>query len=167
MPDVATDRTARTGRGDRASVGTAGLDVATIVGVPARAVGTTALVARGAAEMMLDQELADYDLIVVDAAPVNGFDERSVPAESIAAACAATVLVVLTGVTSERSVRAAAERLTSAGAALCGAVFNDRDHRRLADELCRRIDRFAWLAPRLTRRLKQRIGTNATLNLQP
>lgn len=116
---------------------------------------------------MLERDLADYDLIVVDASPVNDLDERAVPTESIAAACAATVLVVLTGATSERSVRAAVERLTMAGATLCGAVFNDRDHRRLADELCRRLDRFAWLAPRLVRRLKHRIGTNATLNFQP
>lgn len=116
---------------------------------------------------MLEADLADYDLIVVDTSPVNSFDERSVPAEAIAAACAATVLVVLTGVTFERSVRAAAERLTAAGASLSGAVFNDRDERRLGDEIGRLIGRFAWLAPRLVARLRRRIGTNATLNLQP
>jgi Mrp family chromosome partitioning ATPase len=115
---------------------------------------------------MLENDLAEYDLIVIDASPVNSFDEPSLPAEPIAAACAATVLVVLTGVTSEQCVRSAAERLTTAGASLCGAVFNDRYNHRLADELNRQVDRFAWFAPKMAGRLRRRINTSAMLNLQ-
>lgn len=115
---------------------------------------------------MFEVDLAAYQLIVVDTSPVNSFHDRAIPAEPVAAACAATVLAVLTGVTSERSVQAAVERLRTAGATLCGAVFNDRYNPSLADELGQQVDRLAGVAPRLAGWLKRRIDGSAILNLQ-
>jgi Mrp family chromosome partitioning ATPase len=115
---------------------------------------------------MFEVDLADYQLIVVDTSPVNSLDDRAIPAEPVAAACAATVLAVLTGVTSERSVQAAVERLRTAGATLCGAVFNDRYNPSLADELSRRLDHLAGIAPRLTRWLRRRLAGSSILNLE-
>lgn len=115
---------------------------------------------------MFEADLAGYDLIVVDTSPVNGFSDRAIPAELIAAACSATVLVVLAGVSSERTVRAAVERLATAGAALSGAVLNDRFNPSLADELTRWVGWLGRFAPPLARWLQRRIDASVVLHLQ-
>lgn len=115
---------------------------------------------------LLERDLAGYELVVIDGASVNGLGDKAIPAAAAAAACAATVLVVLAGVTSERSVREAVDRLTGAGASLLGAVFNDRFNPGLADELCREIDRLARRMPRLHRALQRWVRGSAILNLQ-
>lgn len=138
------------------------------LGVLAAPVGVDPLAFRDSDQWrrMFEVDLAAYQLIVVDTSPVNSFDDRAIPAEPVAAACAATVLAVLTGVTSERSVQAAVERLRTAGATLCGAVFNDRYNPSLADELGHQVDRLARVAPRLARWLRRRIDGSGILNLQ-
>jgi Mrp family chromosome partitioning ATPase len=115
---------------------------------------------------VFEVDLAGYDLIVVDAAPVASMPGNAIPAEAIAAACRATLMVVLTGVTSAHAVRTAAERLIAAGATVYGAVFNDRFNPCLADELCREVDRIAAIAPRLSAWLRRRILNSTILNLQ-
>jgi hypothetical protein len=77
-----------------------------------------------------------------------------------------TLLVALTAVTTERSLRVATERLAAAGASVGGVVFNDRFNPTLGDELCRQLDRFVRLAPRTTGRLRRWIERSAILNLQ-
>ena len=115
---------------------------------------------------MFEVDLVSYDLIVVDAPPVSSVSDRAIPTEAMAAACAATVLVVLAGVTAERHVRGAVERLSTAGATVCGAVFNDRLNPSLSEELCREVDRFKRIAPGLTARVRNVINRSAILNLQ-
>jgi protein-tyrosine kinase len=115
---------------------------------------------------VFEVDLAGYDLIVVDTSPVNSTPGSAIPAEAIAAACEATVVVVLTGVTSEHAVRTAVERLTASGATVFGAVFNDRFNPCLADELCREVDRVARFAPRFSERLRRRILGSTIFNLQ-
>jgi protein-tyrosine kinase len=115
---------------------------------------------------VFEEDLADYDLIVVDASPVNSTPGTAIPAEAVAAACQATLIVVLTGVTSEHAVRTAKERLAAAGATIFGAVFNDRFNPCLADELCREVDRIARFAPGLAGWLRRRILGSTILNLQ-
>jgi protein-tyrosine kinase len=115
---------------------------------------------------IFEVDLDGYDLIVVDTSPVNSTPGSAIPAEAIAAACDATVIVVLTGVSSEHAVRTAVERLTASGATIFGAVFNDRFNPCLADELCREVNRIARFAPRLSARLRRRILGSTILNLQ-
>lgn len=130
--------------------------------------GVGALILRDAQALrrIFDVELVDYDLIVVDTAPLFPADHNAIPAEAVAAVCATTVLVVLAGVTSEHAARDAVERLLVSGANLSGAVFNDRFNPSLAEEIACKFDRFAWLAPGLVAWLQMRVRRNAILNLR-
>lgn len=112
------------------------------------------------------ESLQPFDLIVVDAGRVGQADHSAIPAEVTAAACAATVIVVLAGVTSGQVVRTAVGKLTAAGANVVGAVLNDRCNPSLADELCRQVDRFSHLAPRLTAAMRSAIRGSNVLALQ-
>lgn len=115
---------------------------------------------------MIEVDLAEYDLIVADTAPLFPAYRDAIPAEAVASVCATTVLVVLAGITSKHSVRGAVERLSGAGANLGGAVFNDRLNPSLADEIACELARFGRLAPGLVARLQRRVRRSAILNLQ-
>lgn len=131
------------------------------------AAASSALAFRDPARLrrILDEELAEFDLVVVDAAPVNAPGVPGLPAEFVAPNCAATILVVLAGVTSQAAVRAAVERLNAAEANLWGAVLNDRFNPRMADGLLAIVDRMAGIAPRTSARIAGWIRRNRILNL--
>lgn len=115
---------------------------------------------------MFDAALKDFDLIVVDTTAIGDATDYSIPAEVVAAACDATILVVLANVTSEHLVRMAVSRLAAADARLWGAVMNDRSNPSLADELCRQAGRLAPVAPGLARSLQRLVRSSALLNMQ-
>jgi Mrp family chromosome partitioning ATPase len=115
---------------------------------------------------VFEYELQRFDVIVADAGAVGQRSDFAIPAEVTAAACSATVIVVMAGVTSGQVVRAAIARLTAADANVVGGVLNDCYNPSLADELCRQVDRFSRLAPRLTAAVCSTIRRSAFLTLQ-
>lgn len=121
---------------------------------------------RVALRRLFDDALAEYELIVVDTTAIGCAGSDTIPAEAVASACDATILVVLAGVTSERVVRLAVDRLAAADARLCGAVLNDYRNPSLADVLCGKVQRLAPLAPRLVAALQRRLRRSDLLNVQ-
>jgi len=121
---------------------------------------------RGALRRMFDAALDDFELIVVDTTAIGDPNHYSIPAEVVAAACDATVLVVLAGVTSEHAVRLAVDRLAAADARLWGTVMNDRFNPSLAEELLRQVDRLTPVTPGLVASLRRLIRRSVFLNMQ-
>lgn len=144
--------------------GSAGLDV---VPAPTRAANLLTLRDPARLRTALAGELAGYDLIVFDTSPVNAANRGNIPAEAVAAACDATLLVVLSGRTRTAAAQAAAERLRTAGARLTGIVMNDRFAPTLADELCREAARLGRWLPGLSGRLQRWLRRRPFLAMRP
>ena len=108
--------------------------------------------------------LEEFDTVIVDAPAVNSSEHKHIPAETVCAACDATVLVVLAGRVAEASIKTATTRLTGAGARLAGSVFNDQFNPRLADELCRETRRLDRILPRLMARARNMIRRSDLLS---
>ena len=94
-----------------------------------------------------ESDLKEFDLIVIDTSPVTEAHCDAIPPEVVAAASAATVLVIMAGVTPEQSVMRAVERLKQSGATIAGAVFNDRFNPTVASEIQRRTRFLSKIAP--------------------
>lgn len=105
-----------------------------------------------------------FDCIVADTSPLTVRNQKNFPPESVCAACDGTVLVVLTGRTSETRVQEARHKLADANARLVGAVLNDRYAPALADELLRETRRLDKAMPRLMQKLRAMIRRSTFLN---
>lgn len=114
----------------------------------------------------LEVWLAQYDVVLFDSTPLNGSNKGNIPAERIAHGCDGCILVVLAGVTPASAVRAALDKLKSAGVVPVGTVLNDRYNPSLAEELRRETQRFDRHLPGFTQRLRGRIRASRLLNLE-
>lgn len=112
---------------------------------------------------IFEHDLREFDLVVIDTSPVTEAHCEAIPAEVVAAASTATLLVIMAGVTPEPSVMRAVERLKQSGGTIAGAVFNDRFNPSLASDLQRRTRFLSKVAPRLTARLLSSIDRSAWL----
>jgi protein-tyrosine kinase len=130
-------------------------DQATPFEVAPAPVGASNLLFREPAMLkrLLEDQLADYDAIVIDTSAICSVNAGNVPPEILAAACDSCVLVMLAGVTKQAPARLAVDRLAAAGAKIAGVVLNDRDNPTLADEMCREINRLKRWLPKMTDRL--------------
>ena len=105
-----------------------------------------------------------FDCIVADTSPLTVRNQKNFPPESVCASCDGTVLVVLTGKTSETRVVEARHKLSIANARLVGAVLNDHHAPALADELIRETRRFDNAFPRVMKKLRAIIRCSTLLN---
>jgi len=102
----------------------------------------------GVLETCLEQWYLQYDTVIIDTSPLNHLNQHNIPAERVAAACDACLMVVLAGRTRESMVSAAIDKLNYTGSNLVGCVINDRDNPSLKSELLRESIR---LEPRFTK----------------
>lgn len=109
----------------------------------------------GVLENCLEEWHENYDTVIIDALPVNRVNGNNIPAERIAAACDATVMVVRAGHTREAMVSKAIGKLNRAKAHLAGCVINDRDNPSLKAELIREARRIEGVLPRLSKKLQE------------
>lgn len=108
----------------------------------------------------------EWDLVVIDAAPVLARGAQALPGLTAAAAADATLLVVLAGRTAASALREARDQLKAAGAVLVGVAMNDRDNPTLAMELERQAARFGRILPGLAARLTRAVRGSALLGLR-
>lgn len=102
---------------------------------------------------LLQDDLAAYEVIVVDTSPATLINGRNIPADRIAAACDAAILVALSAGTRLPEARAVVESLRLAGANLAGLVLNDRDFPTLGEEFAREARRLRRFLPGFSERL--------------
>jgi protein-tyrosine kinase len=120
----------------------------------------------GRIEAMIEEWKGNFDTVLFDTSAINVINGASLPGERVAAACDATLLVVLSGKTTATAVEQAKRKLTNAGATLVGGVLNDRDDPPLSTELLRETRRFERRFPRAARWLEDKIRSSALLNLE-
>lgn len=105
-----------------------------------------------------------FDLVVLDTAPLLSFNQRDVPPDAVCAAADATVMVVLTGRTTEGKVLESKEKLHTSNARLIGAVLNDRYAPGLPAEMLRETARIEKTLPGLAAKLRNWIRSSPLLN---
>lgn len=106
----------------------------------------------------------EYDFVVIDTSPINRSNQGNIPPDLVCAACDMTVLVALSGRTTESQVIEARGRLVAVGARLAGGIMNDRYMPHLADELCRETYRLERWLPKLMEKLRLKIRRSSLLN---
>ena len=105
-----------------------------------------------------------FDCVIADTSPLTVRNQENFPPENVCAACEGTVLMVLTGRTSETLVMESRNKLASANAHLVGAVLNDRYAPPLAKELIRETRRLDGRAPKLMEKVRTLIVRSTFLN---
>lgn len=107
-----------------------------------------------------------FDTVIFDTSPMNVSAADHIPPERVAAACDGSLLVVLSGRSTEAMVATALNRLNAGGAQLLGCLYNDRDNPPLQSELLREVTRLAPFFGRLASRLSRWIKNNHLLSLE-
>ena len=110
--------------------------------------------------------LEEFDNIILDTASLQHDSIDGMPAERVAAASDACLLVVLAGKCTEAIVWEAVERLEAAGASLLGCILNNRDNPSLKNELLRETRRLEPRYSQLASMLRQWINRNRLLSLE-
>lgn len=105
-----------------------------------------------------------FDCVVADTSPLTIRNQDNFPPENVCAACDGTVLLVLTGRTSETRVKEATNKLAGANARIIGTVLNDRHAPALSDELVRETHRFDRVAPAVMEKLRAGIRRSTFLS---
>jgi protein-tyrosine kinase len=139
-----------------------------LLGIPAPMNSKVNLIWRnpGTLERYLASWLDQFDAVVVDAGSINRNAQTLIPAERIVAACEATLLVVMAGVTNEPTVRYSCDRIISAGAQLAGCVLNECHNPSLKQELLRESSRIPDFFGKYKQQLNRWIQTNRLLSLE-
>ncbi|WP_370978444.1 hypothetical protein [Agaribacterium sp. ZY112] len=101
----------------------------------------------GALEDVFQSWAPKFDYILIDSPAVLNNDQLELPAEYIAKACGASILITLSNITTESLLKQAYKRLEAQGVNLLGLVVNDKMNPSLKDELKRQIDKFRRLFP--------------------
>lgn len=120
----------------------------------------------GGLSACIKQWQQQFQTIVFDTSPVNRANARNIPPEQVAAACDATLLVVLSGHTTAPQVATAVEKLNHNGANLVGTVFNDRDNPPLKQELLRELARLPPRFRSISDHLKRWISGSNLLSVE-
>jgi protein-tyrosine kinase len=106
----------------------------------------------------------EFDCIIADTSPLTVRSPENFPPENVCAACDGTVLLVLTGQTSEIKVLEARDRLKTTNAHLIGAVLNDQYAPSLADELVRETWRLNNVVPGMMKMARSTIRRSNFIN---
>ena len=109
--------------------------------------------------------LQRYDTVLVDTSALIVPHSHTVPAQQVASACEACLLVVLSGFCTQAQIKSAMECLEQQQVNLIGTVMNDHYHPRLVDELKRELNRIHRLVPRFVRWAKSRLDGVALLSM--
>lgn len=121
----------------------------------------------GVLESHIQDWLTHYDTVIVDASSLNHPNHECIPAERIASACDAAILVVLAGSTREMMIANAIQSLQHNDVNLMGCVINDKNNPTLLAELLRETKRLEKFSPTLTAFITKIISRCAFLAIEP
>ncbi|NLS12913.1 CpsD/CapB family tyrosine-protein kinase [Vibrio sp. SM6] len=107
-----------------------------------------------------------FDLIIFDTAAVAALHSESISPERVASACDGTLLVVLSGKTTQNQVKEAIKKISDAHGTLVGCVMNDQFDPSLKSELLREIERLAKRFPKIAQKLTSLIKRSQLLSLE-
>ncbi len=107
----------------------------------------------GGLKHLLEQELAHYQAIVIDAGSLLGTDEAAIPAATIAQACETIVMATIPGAMRRDQFEAAVATLGAAASRMVGLVLDDAGNPTVGEELCRLAARLERYLPAVSRKL--------------
>lgn len=119
----------------------------------------------GVLEQCLEHWMDEFEVVIFDTSPLNRVNSNNLPAERVAGACDATLLVALARYTTQAQVSQGIQRLAAGNANLAGSIINDRDNPSLKSELLRQLRRFCQPRGWIARRLENLILRNRLLSL--
>ena len=114
-------------------------------------------------QTLIDQWLHQHDILIFDTSPLCQVNQRNIPAQTVAACCDATLLIVRAGRTESARLEQAVGALRAVNANLTGTVINDLDNPPLATELARQCRLFLKRWPTLSTALQQWLLNNRFL----
>ncbi|HAS6349476.1 chromosome partitioning protein ParA [Vibrio sp. IRLE0018] len=106
-----------------------------------------------------------YERIVIDTSPLLNLNKGNVPAQSVASACDATILVACYGTTTENQILQAQNLLSASSIHLIGTILNMKNAPSFSEELVRQLNKFRFLPLSLRKRLEIWLYRNEFLNL--
>ncbi|MDF2152162.1 CpsD/CapB family tyrosine-protein kinase [Vibrio sp. CAU 1672] len=98
-----------------------------------------------------------YDRIVIDTSPLLNINKSNIPAQVVAGACDATILVACFAQTTATQLLQAKQLLDASNTNLIGAVLNMKQTPSLKDELIRQVNKLKVLPTGWKHKLKQQI----------
>ena len=107
----------------------------------------------GGLKHLLEQELAHYRAIVIDAGSLFGTEEAAIPAATIAQACETIVMATIPAAMRRDQFEAAVAMLGAAASRLVGLVLDDAANPTVGEELCRLAARLERNLPAVSRKL--------------
>lgn len=113
----------------------------------------------------IDEWLLEWGFIVFDTAPLLTREADAVPPTSVAAACDATIMITLAGVTPTNRIMEAKSGLDRARANLIGVLLNDRENPALLAELERQTFRLVRFMPKKMAALREWMRRSAVLGV--
>lgn len=106
----------------------------------------------------LEVWLGEYDFVLFDTTPVKHVNQQNISCLNVANVCDATIIVVLSGQTSQNAVAELKKLLLNAGAKILGCVLNDKNYPTLKEEILRELGRIpnvcTWVKHGLTKIVK-------------
>jgi Mrp family chromosome partitioning ATPase len=124
--------------------------------------------------MFFDSCEQRFDLVICDASPLltskKSFEddlissEEAIPIDTLCAASKATLLTIISGITTETQVNESHEILKQTGAVLAGVIMNDRFTPNLQHELIRETYRLDCFFPNWMEKFRQRLSRMILLN---
>lgn len=121
----------------------------------------------GVLESHIQDWLTHYDTVIVDASSLNHPNHECIPAERIASACDAAILVVLAGSTREMMIANTIQTLQHNDVNIMGCVINDKNNPALRTELLRETKRLEKFSPKLTALITKIISRCDFLMVEP
>ncbi|WP_394251013.1 chromosome partitioning protein ParA [Vibrio profundi] len=139
----------------------------TFVGVPAPTQASTLLAYKDPCTLRsaVDKWLTSFDRVIIDTSPLLNLNKGNIPAQSVASACEATMIVVAYGETSSNHLLQAKTLLTAQTINLVGAVFNMKNTPSFTQELVRQLNKVKFLPKSWRNRIANRLYRNEFLNL--
>lgn len=112
----------------------------------------------------LNKWLATYDRIVIDTSPILHATDDNIPANTVALACDATLLVVRTGHNTSSQLAQASAYLDNDQIQLLGTILNTYQQPSLGQEMVRELKRIPFIPTRWRKKLNHYLLTSPFLN---
>jgi Mrp family chromosome partitioning ATPase len=110
------------------------------------------------------EDLAAYETVIVDTAPVPTSDLEQINGAAALAACDGAILLCMSGRVSRAEVLAAQEAMVNTQVSLLGMVLNEMENPTVGAELAREARRLRRYAPGLSHWLERKALSSALLN---
>ncbi|MGF1755364.1 chromosome partitioning protein ParA [Vibrio makurazakiensis] len=139
----------------------------TFVGVPAPTQASTLLAYKDPTTLRneVTQWLGHYDRVIIDTSPLLNVNKGNIPAQSVASACEATIVVVAYGETSAHHLVQGKGLLTAQSVNILGSVFNMKNTPSFTQELVRQLNKVKFLPNKWREKVAVRLYQNEFLNL--